>query len=300
MKMKRKMHYIFRVLNEKKELKSFYILALMIDALVFPLAQIFTSYSEKWLVNAVEFHDRLYMNGVYILSAVVFILIFFVNPLAEYYKEKNVSGMVRGLKDRMADKLLHFPLEYYTNADRGRVLVQMTSDIDGVKSLFSWSLHRFFLAVFYGFGSVALMVCLCWQLSIVMLILAFFEIVCMSKVSVKIQKLSKEIQEGKDGVNNLYSAFIKCLKCIKMLSLHDIMYEKFSRVNTEIMGLQIKRVSRIAGMNVVNDFFSAVNLLGVLFAGIILYFGGYVDLGSVMAFLVVQDGITYMQSLKHI
>lgn len=294
MKINGQVYYIFRVLNEEKKLKIFYILALMIDAMVFPLAQVFTSFSEKWLVNAVEFHDSLYMDGVYILSTVIFILIFFVNPLAEYYKEKNVSGMIRSLKDRMTDRLLHFPLEYYTNVDSGKIIVQMTSDIDGVKALFSWSLHRFFLAVFYGFGSVVLMFWLCWQLSIIILILAFFEILGMSKVSVRIQKLSREIQEGKAGGNNLYSAFIKCLKCIKMLSLHDIMYEKFSRVNTEITELQIKRGSHIARMNVVNDFFSAVNLLGVLFAGIILYFGGYVDMGSVMAFLVVQDGVTYM------
>lgn len=294
MKINGQVYYIFRVLNEEKKLKIFYILALMIDAMVFPLAQVFTSFSEKWLVNAVEFHDSLYMNGVYILSTVIFILIFFVNPLAEYYKEKNVSGMIRSLKDRMTDRLLHFPLEYYTNVDSGKIIVQMTSDIDGVKALFSWSLHRFFLAVFYGFGSVVLMFWLCWQLSIIILILAFFEILGMSKVSVRIQKLSREIQEGKAGGNNLYSAFIKCLKCIKMLSLHDIMYEKFLGVNTEITELQIKRGSHIARMNVVNDFFSAVNLLGVLFAGIILYFGGYVDIGSVMAFLVVQDGVTYM------
>lgn len=294
MKINGQVYYIFRVLNEEKKLKIFYILALMIDAMVFPLAQVFTSFSEKWLVNAVEFHDSLYMNGVYILSTVIFILIFFVNPLAEYYKEKNVSGMIRSLKDRMTDRLLHFPLEYYTNVDSGKIIVQMTSDIDGVKAFFSWSLHRFFLAVFYGFGSVVLMFWLCWQLSIIILILAFFEILGMSKVSVRIQKLSREIQEGKAGGNNLYSAFIKCLKCIKMLSLHDIMYEKFLGVNTEITELQIKRGSHIARMNVVNDFFSAVNLLGVLFAGIILYFGGYVDMGSVMAFLVVQDGVTYM------
>ncbi len=137
------------------------------------------------------------------------------------------------------------------------------------------------------------------MLAIVILILAFFEIFCLSEVSVKIQKLSKEIQEGKAGGNNLYSAFLKCLKCIKMLSLHDMMYEKISRINTEIAELQTKRGSRIAGMNVINDFFSAVNLLGIFFAGIVLYFVGYVDLGSVMAFLVVQDGITYMfQNLK--
>lgn len=194
------------------------------------------------------------MNGVYMLSAVVFILIFLVNPLAEYYKEKNVSGMVRKLKD------------------------------------------RFFLAVFYGFGSIVLMVCLCWQLSVVILFLAFFEIFCMSKASVRIRKLSKEIQEGKAGGNHIYFTVLKCLKCIRMLSLHDIMYEKFSRINTEIAELQIKRGVHITGMNAVSDFFSAVNLLGTLFAGIVLYFGGYTDLGSVMAFLVVQDGITYMFS----
>lgn len=294
MKRNGQIYDILRVLNEEKKLKIFYLLALMADALVFPLAQVFTSFSEKWLVNAIEFHDRLYMNSVYILSIVVFILIFFVNPLAEYYKEKNVSRMVRRLKDRMTDQLLHFPLAYYANADSGRILVQMTDDIDGVKNLFSWSFHRFFLAIFYGFGSIALMVYLCRQLAVVILVLAFFEIFCMSKLSVKIQKLSKEIQDGKAGGNNLYSAFLKCLKCIRMLSLHDIMYEKFTKINAEIAKQQIKRWARIAGMNVVNDFFSAVNLLGVLFAGIILYFGGYVDLGSVMAFLVVQDGITYM------
>lgn len=294
MKRNGQIYDILRVLNEEKKLKIFYLLALMADALVFPLAQVFTSFSEKWLVNAIEFHDRLYMNGVYILSIVVFILIFFVNPLAEYYKEKNVSRMVRRLKDRMTDQLLHFPLAYYANADSGRILVQMTDDIDGVKNLFSWSFHRFFLAIFYGFGSIALMVYLCRQLAVVILVLAFFEIFCMSKLSVKIKKLSKEIQDGKAGGNNLYSAFLKCLKCIRMLSLHDIMYEKFTKINAEIAKQQIKRWARIAGMNVVNDFFSAVNLLGVLFAGIILYFGGYVDLGSVMAFLVVQDGITYM------
>lgn len=241
MKRNGKIYAIFRVLNEEKKLKIFYLLALMTDAMVFPLAQVFTSFSEKWLVNAIEFHDRLYMNGVYILGIGVFILIFFVNPLAEYYKEKNVSRMVRGLKDRMADRLLHFPPAYYANADSGRILVQMTDDIDGVKNLFSWSFHRFFLAVFYGFGSIALMVYLCRQLAVVILILAFFEIFCMSKVSVKIQKLSKEIQEGKAGGNNLYSAFLKCLKCIRMLSLHDIMYEKFTKINTEIAKQQIKR-----------------------------------------------------------
>lgn len=294
MKRNGQIYDILRVLNEEKKLKIFYLLALMADVLVFPLAQVFTSFSEKWLVNAIEFHDRLYMNGVYILSIVVFILIFFVNPLTEYYKEKNVSRMVRRLKDRMTDQQLHFPLAYYANADSGRILVQMTDDIDGVKNLFSWSFHRFFLAIFYGFGSIALMVYLCRQLAVVILVLAFFEIFCMSKLSVKIKKLSKEIQDGKAGGNNLYSAFLKCLKCIRMLSLHDIMYEKFTKINAEIAKQQIKRGARIAEMNVVNDFFSAVNLLGVLFAGIILYFGGYVDLGSVMAFLVVQDGITYM------
>ena len=78
MKINGQVYYIFRVLNEEKKLKIFYILALMIDAMVFPLAQVFTSFSEKWLVNAVEFHDSLYMNGVYILSTVIFILIFFL------------------------------------------------------------------------------------------------------------------------------------------------------------------------------------------------------------------------------
>lgn len=57
MKNKRQISYILRVLNEDRKQKIFYFGALIIDALVFPLAQVFTSLSEKWLVNAIEFNN---------------------------------------------------------------------------------------------------------------------------------------------------------------------------------------------------------------------------------------------------
>ena len=47
MKKNGQIYDIFRVLNEDKKLKIFYLLALMADALVFPLAQVFTSFSES-------------------------------------------------------------------------------------------------------------------------------------------------------------------------------------------------------------------------------------------------------------
>ena len=273
-----------------------YLAALLMDSAAFPLAQIFMSLAEKRLVNAVEFRNPSWMNEVVLYCVLVFLLIFFLNSIAEYQKEKQTTLFMMRLKRRFAQKLMLLPPDYQNGRDNGDLITRMNGDMDHVSELYTWSLHRFFLAIFYGGGSVLLMILLCWQLSLVILCLALFETACLGRLSGRIQKFSENIRENRARGTDLFLSLLGCLKSIRMLSLHDVMYRKYSAVHADITQNSEKLGDRIALMNAVSDLTGSINLLCALAAGTVLYFSGMVDLGTVMAFLTVQDGISYMFS----
>lgn len=297
--------FLFRAPQEADEHKTrffphktlhLYLIALLMDSAAFPLAQIFMSLAEKRLVNAVEFRNPSYMNEVVLYCVLVFLLIFFLNSIAEYQKEKQTALFMMGLKKRFAQKLMLLPSDYQDGHDSGDLITRMDGDMNNISELYSWSLHRFFLAVFYGGGSILLMFFLCWQLSLVILFLALLEIACLGRLSGRIQKLSENIQKNRARGTGLFLSLLGCLKSIRMLSLHDVMYRKYSAVHTDITKNSEKLGDRIALMNALSVLTGSVNLLCALAVGTALYFSGMVDLGTVMAFLTIQDGISYMFS----
>ena len=301
----RQFSFLFKVPKEANEPKKcfphyktlwLYLAALLMDSAAFPLAQIFMSLAEKRLVNAVEFRNPSCMNEVILYCVLVFLLTFFLNSFAEYQKEKQAALFMMRLKKRFAQKLMLLPPNYQDGCDNGDLITRMSGDMDNVGELYTWSLHRFFLAVFYGGGSILFMFLLCWQLSLLILFLALLETACLGRLSDRIQKLSENIQEDRARDTGLFLSLLNCLKSIRMLSLHDVMYRKYSAVHTDITQSSKKLSDRIALMNAVSDLTGSVNLLCTLIAGTVLYFSGIVDLGTVMAFLTIQDGISYMFS----
>ena len=273
-----------------------YLAALLLDSAAFPLAQIFMSLAEKRLVNAVEFHQPSFLKEVFLYCAFVFFLIFFLNSFAEYQKEKQTELAMARLKIRFSNKLMFLPPSAGKPCDNGGLLVRMDEDMSRIGELYSWSFHRFFLAVFYGGGSILLMLLLCWQLSLVILFLAILETLCLGKLSEKIRLLEESIREDSSRGIRLFLSLPGRLKSIRILSLSELMERKYSDIQESVLQRRKKQVDRLALMNAVSDLTGSLNLLAVLAAGAALYCSGYVDLGTVMAFLTVQDGISYMFS----
>lgn len=273
-----------------------YLAALLLDSAAFPLAQIFMSLAEKRLVNAVEFHQPSFLKEVFLYCAFVFFLIFFLNSFAEYQKEKQTELSMARLKIRFSNKLMFLPPSAGKPCDNGGLLARMDEDMSRIGELYSWSLHRFFLAVFYGGGSILLMLLLCWQLSLVILFLAILETLCLGKLSEKIRLLEESIRKDSSRGIRLFLSLPDRLKSIRILSLSELMERKYSDIQESILQRRKKQVDRLALMNAVSDLTGSLNLLAALAAGTALCFSGYVDLGTVMAFLTVQDGISYMFS----
>jgi ABC-type multidrug transport system fused ATPase/permease subunit len=92
----------------------------------------------------------------------------------------------------------------------------------------------------------------------------------------------------------MFFDLIKSLSFIKMASISRLIGERYNKYNEEsaAKNTEINKVNVL--LNAFNDLFVAVNLLLVFSLGIIMYLADMIDLGSVMSFLYLQDGISYM------
>ncbi len=273
-----------------------YMLSMFISSLMFPLAQILLGLSQKNLVNAVEFNDQSYMLIVYISSATILVLVSVINPIAGFIQSRSVHRFMKNLRSKAIEKLVALPMAFFDNKHSGDIMTRINDDLEQVAEIYHWQLHRLMLALLYGVGSVSVMIFLSWRLTCVIIVLAVVQTVVISKASQRIQAFNSAIQEKLGSGNSLFIDIVKGIRFIRMYSLYNVMYRKYEDVNEDITCFTLTRNRHILGMNAISDMFEAVNIVGVLFVGIVMYFFNIVDLGSVMAFLVLQDGVCYMFS----
>jgi ABC-type bacteriocin/lantibiotic exporter with double-glycine peptidase domain len=138
------------------------------------------------------------------------------------------------------------------------------------------------------------MINLSWQLAIIIIVIAVLETLIMFKVSEKIKNYSQNIQGKIAKANELFIDIMKALRFIRVNSISNLMLKKYSSVSESVVKYDTKRNTRYLFMNALSDLFKAINLVGVFFIGIYLNYLGAIDLGTLMAFLILQDGVSYM------
>jgi ABC-type multidrug transport system fused ATPase/permease subunit len=294
--MKESIYHIFKPLNRVTMPKNrlIYWLSLIVGSLMFPLMQMLLSLTQKNLVNAIEFDNADYMINVYLFSGLILLLVGVIHPWSMFSMEKSVYTFMRQFRSYAVQQLLSFPLAFFENTHTGDIINRINGDLEKFPSLYNFVLARFFTAIFYGLISIIVMSFLCWQLSLVIIVLAAIETYVMAKISVKIKTSTEIIREENGKANELFFDLLKNLRFIRMSSISNILLGKYRDINRDIVDVSIERNKTILKMNAVSDFFEAFNLIGVLSVGIVMYFNDFIDLGSVFAFLILQDGVTYM------
>ncbi|MCL2773770.1 MAG: ABC transporter ATP-binding protein/permease [Oscillospiraceae bacterium] len=274
--------------------KFIYFIGLIVGGMMFPLMQVFTSLMQKFLVNAVEYHDMSYMKYVYILAAGILFMVIILNPFGNYLAARAMQIFTKNLREFTIGKLLSYRYSFYETYQTGDLVVRLREDLDAISGIYGGSFSRLLLGVFYGGGSIAVMLTLNWQLSIYVMVLCVSEFLIMERLSRKITENNDILQKIKSVQNQTLFDIIKSISFIKMASISRLIRERYSKSNDEAANknMEINKINVV--LNAVGDIFEAFNILSVFGLGIIMYFNNMIDLGSVMAFLSLQDGVTYM------
>jgi ABC-type multidrug transport system fused ATPase/permease subunit len=274
--------------------KFIFFLGLLTESLMFPCMQVSVGLMQKYLVNAVEYKNMHYMTYVYVLAAAILFMVIILNPLGEYLKDRAMWTFTKNLRELTIERLISYRFSFFETYQTGDLVLRLREDLDAIPNIYTNSIFRLLLGLFYGGGSVIVMLTFSWQLSLVVIALCLSESFAMAKMSEKITENSDILQKIMSKQNQMFFDIVKSLSFIKMASISRLIGERYNKYNEESAAKNIEINKVNIALNAFNDLFVAVNLLLVFSLGIIMYLANMIDLGSVMSFLYLQDGISYM------
>lgn len=200
----------------------------------------------------------------------------------------------RNLRELTLDRLLTCEFTFFEKYQTGEVMTRLRDDLNKISYIYTETVFRFLLGVFYGGGSLFIMFLFCWQLSIVVIVLCVFESYLVTVISKEIERKTELFQKITDKKQQILFDLIRNLRFIKIFSITSWVGNKFqeSVEKTVEEKLDINKTNVL--LKILGEVFNALNLILIFGFGVALYLRGKIDLGSLMAFLFLQDGISYM------
>lgn len=271
-----------------------YFFGLFLDAMIFPMEQICVGLMQKFLVNAVEYHDRQFMLYIVWLAAAIMLMVFIMNPLADCMKENAMQIYDRNLRELAIDRLLTCDFSFFEKCRTGEVMTRFRDDLNKIPYIYTETVFRFLLGIFYGGGSLLIMFTFCWQLSIVVIVLCVFETYLVAVLSKAIERKTESLQKIADEKQQILFDLIRNLRFIKIFCITSWVENRFQEAVEKTVEKKLEINKTNVCLKLLREIFNAMNLLLIFGFGVLLYLWGQIDLGSVMAFLFLQDGISYM------
>ncbi|MGB2631699.1 MAG: ABC transporter ATP-binding protein [Minisyncoccales bacterium] len=216
------------------------------------------------------------------LPVTVFIFIFtYLQGVVQTYASEMVA---RDLRTGLVAKLAGQNYSFIESVTPARILTNLTSDADAVKSFVSLVIPSMVSSVFLILGASALMFVIDWKLTLAILAVMPFIGLAFFLVLGRVHKLFTKSQETIDWLNRVINESILGSAIVRILNSQGYEYEKFSAANIESKNIGLTILKYFAGLIPAVTFIA--NLATLIIVGLGGYFviGGTMSLGSFAAF----------------
>jgi ABC-type multidrug transport system, ATPase and permease components len=216
------------------------------------------------------------------LPVTVFIFIFtYLQGVVQTYASEIVACDLRtGLVAKLAGQNYSF-VESVTPA---RILTNLTSDADAVKSFVSLVIPSMVSSVFLILGASALMFVIDWKLTLAILALMPFIGLAFYLVLGRVHKLFTKTQETIDRLNCVINESITGAAVVRILNSQSYEYEKFGAANEESKNIGLTIMRYFAALIPAVTFIANMATLAIVGMGGHFVITGAMSLGNFAAF----------------
>lgn len=211
---------------------------------------------------------------LFVVSIVIFVFLFknLFNYLASHHVTRLRTGVLKDLRERLYNKIIHLPVSYYSDARKGDVMSRMLGDINEVQNSFFQILElvvREPLTILFSIGA---MLAISVKLTLFVFIFIPISGLIISRIGKNLKSKSKKAQQETGYFISILDETLGGMKVVKSYNAENTFISKF---NESIDKLQ--RLSNSIG-NKSNLASPMSEFLGILTIGVLLWFGGYMVL----------------------
>jgi len=192
--------------------------------------------------------------------------------------------VARDLRNDIMAKISVQPFSYIEKITPAKLLTNLTSDVDAVKTFVSMAISSLVASAFLIVAVSVLLLMMDWKLGLIVLAVMPFIGVTIFFVLGKVRKLFIKSQEAIDWLNKVISESILGAALIRLLDSQNSEYEKFLAANTQAKRVSLKILALFASLVPIITFFTNLATLAIVLLGGHFVIAGSMSLGNFTAF----------------
>lgn len=270
---------IFKVLRPYKGLLAgLLVFALLSNALNLFIPKIIQNGIDSFTNNQYNLKSVL----SFFLGASVLIFVFtYAQSIIQTYASEKVA---RDLRKKLSEKISRQTYSRIQEADPNKILTNLTSDVDAVKTFVSQAIVSIVSSVVLIVGAAVLLLQINWRLGLLVLLVIPIIGVAFFLVFKKVKTLFRKSQEVLDRLNKVISEAILGSALIRVLNAQMPEYFKFTDASGEAKNLGLSILRLFALLIPVIVFTANMARLAVLAMGGHFVISGSMTLGEFAAF----------------
>lgn len=213
-------------------------------------------------------------------SVLIFVFTYLQSIIQTYASEK----VARDLRQQLSEKISRQTYSRVQQADPNKILTNLTSDVDAVKTFVSQAIVSIVSSVVLIVGAAVLLLQINWRLGLLVLLVIPIIGVAFFFVFKKVKTLFRKSQEVLDRLNKVISEAILGAALIRVLNAQMPEYYKFTDASGEAKNLGLSILRLFALLIPVIVFTANMARLTILAMGGHYVISGSMTLGEFAAF----------------
>jgi len=215
-----------------------------------------------------------------VISVLIFIFTYLQNIVQIYAAER----VARDMRTKLAGKISMQDYAFIDRSTPAKLLTNLTSDVDAVKTFVSQAIASIISSVFLIIGASALLLLTNWRLVLAVLIVMPIMGFTFYFVLKKVRKLFLRAQGAIDWLNKVINESILGSALIRLVNSQQYEYEKFLAANTNARDISLEILRLFASLIPIITFLTNAATLLILMLGGHFVITGSMTLGGFTAF----------------
>ena len=214
-----------------------------------------------------------------IIAFFIFVFTYLQNIVQVYASER----VARDMRNEIMAKISVQPYSYIESITPAKLLTNLTSDVDAIKTFVSMVVSSMISSAFLIVGVSVLLLITDWKLALVVLTIMPVIGLTFFFVLKKVRKLFLRSQEAIDWLNKVISESILGAALIRLLNSQKYEYKKFLAASTEAKDISFEILALFSSLIPVITFFTNLATLAIV---MLVHFviQGAMSLGNFTAF----------------
>ena len=221
-----------------------------------------------------------------ILMLSALILQVFFQYLFVYYANWLGQNVIKDLRVKLFNKIIHFKMAYFDKSAVGRLVTRSVSDIETISSIFSQGLFMIIADLLHMVLVIFVMLYVDWRLSLIVFSILPIIVYATRLFQKSMKTAFEEVRLQVANLNSFVQERIGGIKIVQLFHREKIEYDNFVNINKKHRKAWLKTVWVNSIFFPVAEISSSITIgLLVWYGGVNVISGGDISLGTIFLFI---------------